>query len=241
MYNLPLQYANIGYGQNSKDVALAPPSNKQLHLYACTVKNESGGPIDMAILKRMGAFSLYTLTAASTPDAVAATAPITTFAANNDGFLVQSQFKFGMIGFAITTGQAGGTFAIQYYNGTSYTTLTTFVAPANYGSTGQFQYIFNAPVDWAKGTTAAIGGDTGMYSIRVISSTAAAGGVVIDSIFIAELLKYQVAVADHGELSINPALALQPIMFSGAEGVQPYFGGTATAKNSLQATYAIQG
>lgn len=237
-----LQAAHVGCSTKASDSVLSPPQGGQLHIYRIKAQNTNASAVDLGLLKKLGKTStkLYSLAAASSPNAslsdMSAPAPIFTGTAN-DGFLVQSKVRFNLIGIIVSGGQAGGTFTVQYYNGTSFVTLPVYEAPAAYGAGTQI-IVFNAPSDWVPGTTAAVGGDSSMYAVKVISTTAPAGSVVASSLFLGQALDLVSQVPSMGFLELN-FYAKQPCILSGSEVIFPYYS-AASAKNSVAVSYSIQ-
>lgn len=246
MNNL-LQTLHVGYAQNCKDAVLAPASGKQIHLYEASLMNGSGGAINVGLLKKLNlaTVSAYALTAASTPDAssisglLSGTASQIFSTTDNDGFLIGCTTRFNLIGLNISTASVGGVFALSYWNGTTYASLTTIVVPSAYGAGTQL-HLFAAPHDWVPGTSAAVGGNSEHYNIRVIASTHPTNAVEADALWVGQLLIYQEALADNGNLTTT-IYAGRPLLLSGGEGILPYFGGTASAANVVRCIYAVQG
>lgn len=249
MHSLPLQIINSGYAQNCKDAVVTPPSGKTIHLFKARVLNVSGGAINAAICKKIAApdWSLYTITAASTPDGADATSTIQAGSdvnifttTNNDGYLVGCKYKFNIIGFNISQAEsASPVYTIQYYNGSSYSTLTGIAIPTAYTS-GTVLVVFQAPVDWAVGSTAAVGGDTTMYNILVRATTAGGQIVKANSMWVCQFIEYLSQLANNTALEFNTPDSNLPLILGGNEQLLPYFGGTANANNAMRAVYSIQ-
>jgi hypothetical protein len=239
-----------GYGENGKTSVLTPATGKQIHVYQLKAENRSGGAVDVGILKKLATanWKMFSITVASTPDAADVTSTIQAGSAqplftttNNDGFLVQSASKFNLIGLNVSVAASGGApaYAYTYYNGTSMATLSTIAVPASYGSGTQL-ILFNAPVDWALGTTAAVGGDSDKYAIQVVASTASGTtGGSANSLWVGQFFDFQASVADKANLDI-PIYQNEPLMLNANEGVFPYFSGTASAQNAIRILYKIQ-
>ena len=246
----PLQFIHLGYNQNGKADVISPGSGKQLHLYNAKIQNRTGGAIDMGILKKLdtASWKFYTIVAASTPDATEVTTTIqagsnvTIFTTtNNDGYLVSANKRFNLIGLNLGTASSGGSpvYTYEYYNGSAYTTLTTNAVPV-YTSTGTVIVLFNAPQDWAVGTTAAVGGDSSNYNILVRATTASSSvGAVANAMWVGQFLDFEEGIADNGKLELNMSIS-RPLILDGNEAVFPYFGGTANALNTMRVMYSIQ-
>jgi hypothetical protein len=240
-----LQTIHVGYAQNGKDAVLSPPTGKQVQFYEASLMNGSGGAINMGILKKLNldTVGVYALTVSATPDAAAAngikagTATQIFSLNDNDGFLVGCTTRFNLIGLNVSTASVGGVFALTYYNGTNYVSLTTIDVPTAFAA-GVNLILFAAPHDWVVGTTAAVGGDATQYNIRVLASTHPTNAVAANAIWVAQMLTYQEAVADNGTLT-STIYSQYPLRLSGGEGIMPYFGGTASAANLARCIYAI--
>lgn len=245
----PLQCIHLGYNTNGKADVISPGASKQLHVYNAKAHQRTGGAVDVGILKKLSTASwkFYTITAASTPDALEVTSTIQAGTAvtiftttNNDGYLMSARQRFNMIGFNIANEIAAGApvFSYQYYNGSAYTTLTTTAVPT-YTATGTALVVFNAPTDWVVGTTAAVGGDSSNYNILVRATTAGSDTATADSAWVGQFLDFQEGVADNGSLELNLNID-RPLILDGNEAVYPYFGGTANALNTMRVLYSIQ-
>lgn len=250
---LHLQHKHVGYAQNGNAVVIAPAANQQLHVYEMEANNRSGGAINVGLLKKLvnASWEFYQIDASATPDAIDATAAIQAGTAkaiftttNDDGFLVQARKPFSLIGFnqsvATVDGAASAAYSYEYYNGTAYVTLNTIAVPTYTGATGNKHIVFNAPNDWAVGTTADVGGDSNLYSVLVRATTAPdTTGGSINSLWVGEFLKFAEGVADNASLELKFDRDL-PLLFEGGEGLMPYFSGTASAQNSVRVLYKIQ-
>lgn len=249
-----LRVVTTGYGENFFSPAVSIASSLQLRLYKMIAHNRSGGAVDVGLVKKFKdantAFKAYTITAASTPDAaevtdalIAGTSTAIFTTTNNDGFLIQSQNKFNLIAFLVSQAESGSpVYTYQYFNGTAYSTLTTIAVPAAY-SAGKKVVAFNAPLDWATGSSAAVGGElTGYYSILVRATTASGQSVLVantagSAISIGSFLDFREGVADNGSVEFSVDVSDPVFTFDAGENVAGYFGGTASASNSLMVQY----
>jgi hypothetical protein len=242
----PFQPFHLGYSTRGTVAALSPPAGKQLKVYLANVQNRTGSAIDAGICVRFDptSWSLGTLTAASTPDFADATATIQAGSdvsifttTNNDGFLVQSSRLFNVIGLTISQAESvSPVYEYTYYNGTTYATLTTISVPTTYGAANQW-IVFPAPQDWVVGTTAAVGGSTTKYSIRVRATTAGGQAVKANAAWIGQFIAFQEGLADNGNVTLSFS-ELNPLILQANEGVMPYFG-TANAANLINGFYAL--
>lgn len=244
MYGRRIQDLHIAYEQKSKASVLAPGAGEQLQLHTVIMHNRFVGASDLGLLIKLGPTG-YLMGLLQGGSAVAdITAAIQAGStqdvfttANNDGFLIQSAKRFNLIGLEITQAQGAGTpvYAYQYYNGTSYVALTDIIESPNFSSTGSKLLVFSAPRDWVPGSTGAVGGNSGMYSIRAIATTAPAQAVQANEIWVGKFLHFQAQVTTNGNLSITFPYE-QPKLLDGGEGVLPYFS-NADAKNLVTALY----
>jgi hypothetical protein len=192
------------------------------------------------------AWSLGTIVVASTPDfldktsTIQAGSVVTIFTTtNNDGFLVQSKKRFNLIGLNITQANTGSpVYVVSYYNGSAYATVTSISAPTDY-ATGTQVIAFAAPQDWAVGTTAAVGGSTSLYSIRVAATTAPTQAVIADAAWVAQFTQYNEGVLDNATSKFDVGFN-DPIVLEANEGVIGYFG-TASAANLVRVLYKSRG
>lgn len=234
------------YAGSGKALLFSVPANKQVKLYRAKVVNGSGGASDLALVRKL--LGLYTtvspLVALDTPDAGDAVPIIdmpetTIFAgANNDGFLVQSDLPFGLVGLTISAEQAGGTYTYQYFNGTAFATLATIAVPADYNAKADRLIAFIPPHDWAPGTTEAVGGEAAKYTILVRSTVAPGGAVKVSAMWVGDILAFDEAVADKGSMEFSLPEG-EHFLMEGGEGLMPYFG-TSNAGNYAYALYRIE-
>jgi len=246
-----LTVVTTGYNQVFKTAVVTPPTNGQIKLSQASVQNGSGSALNAAVVRKLATpsgssrpFYFYQLIAANTPDANDVTLAIcggtntnifTT--TNNDGFMVQSAEKFNLIGLTIGTGQAGSpTYAYQYWDGTTWQTLTTLAVPASYAA-GTQVVAFHAPIDWVTGSNAATGGElTGYYSIKVIATAAGSQAVVASDAWVGSFLAFAKSLADGATLNFPqgaPAIAdALGVVFDSGESVAAYFA-TANAVNKV--------
>jgi hypothetical protein len=240
-----LEEFNIGYAEKGKSDALAAPSNKQLKIHSVVALNRSGAAIDTGLCRKLAerSWEFGQLVDASAPDFVDATDAIQAGTAtdiftttNNDGFLVQAEKSFNIIGLNVSTASAGGVFEYTYFNGTAYVALTTIEVPS-YASTGTKLIVFPAPSDWVKGTTVAVGGSTSLYSIRVRATTAPAAAVQANDLWVAKFIAFHSALVNNASLEVNFDGNF-PLVFDALETVMPYFG-TASAANMVMGFYTL--
>lgn len=234
------------YAERGKTAVISPATGQQVRLKNISVGNRSGSGVDAGICAKHAStsYKAWTLIAASTPDATevttalqAGTAQTIFTTTNNDGVLVQSRKKFNFIGMNVTQANTGSpVYAASYYNGSSYASLPTISVPTDYATDTQV-HAFAAPTDWVVGTTAAVGGDTSLYSVRLVATTHPDTAVKIDALWLATFIAFQEGLADNANLVLNfNELAL--LELEAGEAIMPYFG-AANAANIVQGLYNL--
>lgn len=237
----------VAYGTKGKAAAFSVGVGQQIFVFNVRAFNNSGGAINVGILKRLvyPRWNLFQFTntgpaVASVGAAInAGTATAIFSGTNNDGFIVQSKAHFGMVGFTISTNQAGGVFEYTYWNGTSFVALTTLEVPANYNAATNVWIVFQPPQDWVAGATAITGLDQTLYSIRVRSTTAPGGAVSANAMWVGKFLELYQGVANNAAVQLSFPDS-KPLLLDGGETLIPYFS-TANAANQFGAYYAFNG
>lgn len=225
----------VAYATKGKLPVFAVPASKQAYLYNIRAANNSGGAITVGLCRRYSnaGFNVFQYTAvgpvyADISAALAAGTATNIFSTtNNDGFVVSGPTKFSMIGFTISSASTGGTYSYQYWNGSSYTTLTTLEVPS-YGSTGDIWIAFQPPVDWAVGGEAGSLVPANAYSIRVRGTTHPTTAVAVTAIWVAEFLELYEGVPNNAMVQMSFPDS-KPYLLNGGESFIPYFSGTAAA------------
>lgn len=237
--------ALVAYATKGKAYGFAVGASRQALIFNARAFNNSGGAINVGLCQRYAAASYKlwkyvaigtTFTDVSTAIA-AGTASVIFAGANNDAYVVQANQMFSMVGLTISTAQAGGVFTYKYWNGSSFTTLTTLEVPTDYSATGDLWVVFQPPSDWV------VGGSTGLdalkYSIQVQSTTAAAAAVSATAIWVANFLEFYKNVPNNAAIQISFPDS-KPYLLAGGEGLVPYFS-TAHAANQFGAYWAFNG
>lgn len=258
----PLSCEQTGYAVKLSTPVVSPATNRTLELYKASVFNGTGGSITAAIAKRLASVdtkqAFFVLTSSGMPltqtatditsAIIAGTAGrgIFTTAANSDGFIVQCKDKFNVVAMNVTQAQTGSpAYTYKYWNGSSFTTLTTIEVPASYAA-GIQVIAFQLPTDWVTGSDPAIGGNSsGYYSILVQATTAPSQAVQVGnsgtapSIWLARFLDSKELATKVGfEMS---AFEGEPIMLDSSESLLPYFSGAANAANTMTVLYKNSG
>lgn len=237
----------VGYNETGKDAVLVAPSGRQLAIYSARAFNRSGSTIDVGLIRKFSpaAFLLWTYDGSvytSAPllsvsqNTVNLTTPITIFptTTTGKGMAIQSKTKFGFFGYTVSTAGSTGVYTYQYWNGSSFTTLTTIATTTN-TSTGDTQAVFLPPSDWVVGGGGAL--DSTKYTIRVITGTAPATGIQISNIWVGQIMDFYSQLANNTGLQLEFDNA-RPFRLEAYEGIMPYFGGSASPNNGMTLSYS---
>lgn len=248
MSNQALQSLLMGYSEKGKTSLLSPGSGSQLEIFELGLHNRSGGAINVGLCVKLNSssYKVYQIDASATPDAVEVTTAIQGGTAtdiftttNNDGFMVQADRPFNVIGLNISQAEtASPTYAYTYYDGSAMSSVSTIDVPSAY-STGTQLIVVNPDIDWAVGTTSAVGGDSSLYAIQAVATTAGGQAVQADDIWVGYFVRFEEALADNGKLTFTSP-ANEALVLDGSEGVFPYFG-TASAANQARVVYKTRG
>lgn len=254
-YCRPLQTVHSKYAEKTKTAVVTPTSGNNLVFVGATVNNRSGGAAILGVGFKIingrwlagqwddSAGASYTDDTTDAQDAGTDDFPLFT-TTDDDGFVVQSLDKFGIIGITVTTAEAGTpTYVVEYWNGTAWADLLTIEEPADY-TAAEHAIVFSPPVDW----TALAAGDTpvdtdgltaGYYAIKVDASTAPTTAPIASDLWVAKLYDYKEAVADNAVLNVIPEDSRGYPLQAG-EQLIPYFG-TAGTSNSVTFRYRETG
>lgn len=145
---------------------------------------------------------------------------------NDDGFVVQSDREFNIVGITVSTAEAGSpVYAYKYWNGSAWTALTTLAAP-DYSGAGDTYLTFLKPHDWAalesSDTPVATDGLTaGKYAILAQATTAPTTAPLATELWAVELIDYVEAVGDGKSITL---LANGEIKMPHSGPIVPYCG-----------------
>lgn len=232
----------VGYATRGKAAVITSPAGKQSVVFSARAFNRSGGGIDVGIVRKFAknaqAFKFFTFNATNYTDATAAvfagTATTALPTSLGRGFVVASKSRSGLIGVNISQAAATGAYVFQYWDGSSWSSLTTISSPV-FTSTGNVFLSFLPPNDWTQGGHADLPSD--MYGVRVISSvTVPASNVQFNDIWAGEMIEFVEGVADNSGLQVEFDIQ-KPLYLESEEGLMPYFG-SANAANGMQIAYA---
>jgi len=239
--------ARSAYKETCNTPVVLLADNLQIELLKAKAFNGTGGAINVGIGKKFSTDSLicYSITAASTPDAslnstlLAGTTTTIFSTTNNDGFMIGCKEKFSVIRFNVTQAEAGSpVYVLRYYDGTNMVTLTAESAPSAY-TAGEQVIMFNPPLDWQQGSTAAVGGDASYYYIELVATTAPSTAVQANSLGVAQLFDYQKSLPSlsYVDFDLSPS---EGVVLNAKEGVVGYFSGSNNASNTLMVAYFVR-
>lgn len=227
------------YSEGGKSSVITPPSGKLLQVYDVRIINRSGSNCDIGFLQKLSQsnYKVYTY------DGAAATL-VTDFSSvdifdltNGHGIIVQSDDKFGMLGFQIATGESGvPVYLYQYHNGTAFNTLTTIKAPTAY-SAGEKHVIFASPLDFVPSTPAVTGLEANKYTIMLTASTAPGTAVNISEMWAGKFIDLIENALTKSSLQVSFDKE-DPLKFEAEEGVLPYFS-VPSANNLVTIIYRL--
>lgn len=216
-------------------------SNLQLDIRTVIAKNRSGGALDVGILKKLNSqvdIKVYQKVLAVYTDitsSLLAGSDVTVFSNNDDALIFGSLYPFNYIGVQVKTDETvAGTYTLQYYDGSSLQTLAPIRVIADF-AVGIDYILFALPLDWGKGIGVA-GIDSSYYYVKFASTAKPTTAPVINGSWLAQLLAFQEAVADNGNLEITFGVDEQPYVLNQGEGIMPYFS-AANAANIAEMTF----
>lgn len=236
-----LQTSSSAYTDQSLTVSYSPPSNQQLLVHGVSAYNGTAAENGVGIFHSTNNthFKLFRLLAGgdveSTSTIQAGTAVSIFNTVNNDGCLFQAKDKFGLITFNVSQVQTGSpVYTYKYWNGSTWVTLTLINTPV-YTATGIQSILFNPPIDWVTGDGSE-DGDSTLYSVQAISTTAPSQAVQINSLKIGKMLKYAGNLVP--DASLNLDFEGEPYLLQAGEAIIPFFSYTSSL-NRLEVVYKI--
>lgn len=215
----------VAYEEKGHSPAFTTPANQQKMLFNLRAHNNSGGLCDVGICRQLasGKYKIWKKVSGvytDITDLIVAGTPTEIFSgAANDGFVIQSERRLGLIGIYVSTAQAGGTFTYTYWAGIT-AGLTTLEAPTNYSVAGENYIVFPSPYQAVPGGPTGL--DQNMYTVEVLSTVAPAGAVSSDEIWLGEFLELFLNVPSAAAVQISFPEA-QPFFLNASESVFPYF------------------
>lgn len=234
----------FSYPDGGKAALISPAAGKQLRLYGVYPVNRSGGNQDLGVLKKFrdAAWLIGTTDGAAYTDQTSAvqggaSTPIVSLV-NGEGFIVQAQKPFHLIGLSVSVAATGSpVYAYEYFNGTSWATVPMLATPS-LASTGDKLLLFAPPSDWAPGGTET-GLNASYYAIRVRATTAPTTAIEADDVWVGELLAFQGDVPHNGVLGYVPPADFSELL-ENFEELMPYFSVPA-AGNLVTVRYYQEG
>ena len=254
-YCRPLQNKHSMYAEKTKTSVVVPESGNNLVFVGATVNNRAGSAQIMGVGFKIinsrwkagqwdeSAGPSYTDDTEDAQDAGTNDFALFT-TTNDDGFVVQADDQFGIIGIDVTTAEAGSpVYVVEYWNGSAWTDLTTITEPASYTAAEQL-IAFAPPIDWTALASGDVpvdtdGLDAGKYAIKVDASTAPSTAPLAATLWVAKLYDYKEDVADNSVLNIIPEDPRGLRMQAGEELI-PMFQ-TTSANNSVTFRYRERG
>lgn len=226
------------YTEKGKTAALSAGTGTRLAFQNLRAGNRSGASINVGLLRSLpvSLYKLYTLIATVYADVTSSISGgvVIVTATNNEGYAVGAKKRFGLVGVTVSNTATGGTYEFTYWNGSSFTALTTLETFTNFNATGDKYIAFIPPLDWAKGGGGAL--DSDMYHIRVRHTTAPGDTGAINALWIGQFLDFYEGVADNAVVQLDID-SLRPLILDASEDFFPYFS-TAHADNYVGAMYA---
>lgn len=220
-----IQRLNTGYAQKSGVPVISPEYGTSIRVYSIRLLNQSGSAAGLGVMVSTANASrnYFTYDGSAIVDQTEALddqESVNVFDTDGTGFLLQDETMFQAVLFTIDSGSTGGTFDVNYWNGSSFSPALQIVdAPTNF-STGQQFVIFSPGPDWVKGGPA--GTDQNKFSI-LFSATGQSGPTTATAINPCDMIVYQPNVpADSAfESSFDSSY---PLTCGGEERIYPYFG-----------------
>lgn len=204
------------------DLISLPSGFSKLFIDSCVVTNNSGSAIDVGCAWKLpdARWTYWSLDDSATPDATddttdaqdTGTGDIVLFTTtNDDGNMLCADDIFSGIGYTVSQDDAtNGVYAISYYNGTDFSSTITALQAVTDWATGEQIITFPPPLDWAVGSTTAVGGpaDDDQYCVRVRATTAPSQQTEGTIAWLLRFEKYRQAISDQAGFSYswNPAL-----------------------------------
>lgn len=228
------------YSEKGKTPALdGSASARQICIFNMRAQNRSGSTIDVGLMRRLASnnFKIYTKVLSVYTDvtsSVSGGVQVVNATNDDDGFVVAADRRFGLVGITVSNSATGGTYAFKYWNGSSYTTLTTLQNPTSLGTTQDEYIAFIPPVDWVAGGPTGV--SSSLYSILVQHTTKPADTGSINALWVGEFLDFYEGVADNNSVQLIFD-SDRPFILDAGESLIPYFS-TASATNLFAAFYA---
>lgn len=204
------------------DLIDLPSGFSKLFIDSCTATNNSGSAIDLGCAWKLpdARWTYWALDDSATPDATedttdaqdAGTGDIVLFTTtNNDGHMLCSEDIFSGIGYTVSQDDAtNGTYVLSYYNGTDFSSTVTAIQAVSDWTVGEQIITFPPPLDWAVGSTTAVGGpaDDDQYCMRVRATTAPSQQTEGTIAWLLRFEKYRQSISDNAGFSYSwdPAL-----------------------------------
>jgi hypothetical protein len=220
----------IGFENEAKDVVLSPNAThrpERIVIGSVEVGNSSGSDAFMGWGYKMpntswaagqwddSANASYTADTTDAQDAGANDFALTT-TTNDDGFILECDEPFHVIGITVGTAEGGSpAYAYEYWDGSSWANLEPFMLyTPDFTGTGDTYFGWLQPHDW----TALATGDTpvdtdgltaGRYAIKLDASTAPSTAPLANVLWVVRLCDYVEAVGDGKSITLTASGEIQ--------------------------------
>ena len=236
----------VHYPGKGKEAAVPGVSSaSQIHVFNCAAVNNSGATAMVGVCRKLAqqSLKLYSLASAvyTELDLDNLSGGLQIFTGNSgDGFVVGSIYEPNLVGVTVSTAAAGGTYAIQYYNGSSFVALPSMAAletAADYNAVGDRYNVFQAPVDMVRGGPAGL--DQNLYYMQVVDTGPVAGPIEIDDLWAASFLTLFNEV-ENGQAASVSFDWRKPFPLDGSQNLIPYFA-SPNANNRVSTFFSTVG
>lgn len=228
MNSIPVSHINVSYPTDPISEVLSPDSGKTLRLFSIRLSNNSGGTSNLGVIRSLASagikvFTYDGVTAVDvTSSIIAGTAINFCTSSAGTGLLLQASKKIGYVGINCSTSGTGSpTYAITYFNGSSFVSnsavFSAFPSPI---TSGNRYMVIGAGSSWEVGSNIA-GLDADKYTLR-IAVTSSSNSPQINSIVLGEVIDLAYTVPNLSSFECNFSQDY-PLHLDALEGIIPYF------------------
>lgn len=197
----------LGFGSDELVVAPTSPIRQDIQIHQSDIANNSGSDAIVGYGAKLvnADWKAGQWDDGATPEIIddtadAQSATINDFAltttTNADGHVISAKFKFGLVGYTVSTASVGSpVYVYEYWNGTAWTAFTPIVAPT-FSATGETALVFAEPAGWAKGGDSGDELDATHYHIAVRATTAPSTAPLAAKLWVVRLLDLVGKVTD---------------------------------------------
>lgn len=223
----PIKHLNVGYPDKFGDAFISSQAGKRINVFSARLVNESGSQIAGAIMRSFSKYlrDFFSYDGAILTDQTAllnAGGPVDIFSGNGSGFAIQSIEEFQAILFSDgSTGSTGGSFAANYWNGTSFVPVLQYIeTPVNFTANSNQMLYFSAGYDWVPGGNLA-GLDPNKFTI-LFTATGQSGSSNAVEILPLEAIQYAPAIPNGSSFEASFD-SNYPLQLGGDEQMYAYF------------------